>query len=85
MSLDSIKAIPVGHLARGDCLLLLWTCGWANGDRAGADGRKLTAAGKAKAKPARAPLLVRLLATTASGAAKRLKSTVKKERAVLGS
>jgi N6-adenosine-specific RNA methylase IME4 len=29
MSLDAIKALPVGQLARGDCLLLLWTCGWA--------------------------------------------------------
>ena len=29
MSLDAIKALPVGLLARGDCLLLLWTCGWA--------------------------------------------------------
>jgi N6-adenosine-specific RNA methylase IME4 len=24
MSLDAIKALPVGHLARGDCLLMLW-------------------------------------------------------------
>jgi N6-adenosine-specific RNA methylase IME4 len=29
MPLDSITALPVGQLARGDCLLLLWTCGWA--------------------------------------------------------
>lgn len=29
MELEDIKALPVGHLARGDCLLLLWTCGWA--------------------------------------------------------
>jgi N6-adenosine-specific RNA methylase IME4 len=29
MALDAIKALPVGQLARGDCLLLLWTCGWA--------------------------------------------------------
>jgi len=29
MSLDAIKVLPVGQLARGDCLLLLWTCGWA--------------------------------------------------------
>src|SRR6267143_2312474 len=29
MSLDAIKALPVGQLARGDCLLLLWSCGWA--------------------------------------------------------
>jgi N6-adenosine-specific RNA methylase IME4 len=29
MSLDRIKALPVGQLARGDCLLLMWTCGWA--------------------------------------------------------
>lgn len=29
MTLDAIKALPVGQLARGDCLLLLWTCGWA--------------------------------------------------------
>jgi N6-adenosine-specific RNA methylase IME4 len=29
MSLDAIKALQVGLLARGDCLLLLWTCGWA--------------------------------------------------------
>lgn len=29
MSLDDIKAMRVGDLAAGDCLLLLWTCGWA--------------------------------------------------------
>jgi N6-adenosine-specific RNA methylase IME4 len=29
MRLDEIKALPVGQLARGDCLLLLWTTGWA--------------------------------------------------------
>jgi N6-adenosine-specific RNA methylase IME4 len=29
MPLDEIKALPVGQLARGDCLLLLWTCGWS--------------------------------------------------------
>jgi N6-adenosine-specific RNA methylase IME4 len=29
MSLDEIKALRIGELARGDCLLLLWTCGWA--------------------------------------------------------
>lgn len=29
MPLHEIKALPVGHLARGDALLLLWTCGWA--------------------------------------------------------
>lgn len=29
MTLDEIKALPVGQLARGDCLMLLWTCGWA--------------------------------------------------------
>jgi N6-adenosine-specific RNA methylase IME4 len=29
MALDAITALPVGQLARGDCLLLLWTCGWA--------------------------------------------------------
>jgi N6-adenosine-specific RNA methylase IME4 len=29
MELDEIKALPVGHLAGGDCVLLLWTCGWA--------------------------------------------------------
>lgn len=29
MDLDAIKALPVGQLARRDCLLLLWTCGWA--------------------------------------------------------
>jgi N6-adenosine-specific RNA methylase IME4 len=28
MPLDQIMAMPVGHLARGDCLLLLWGCGW---------------------------------------------------------
>jgi N6-adenosine-specific RNA methylase IME4 len=28
MPLDDIKAMPVGHLARGDCLLLLWGCEW---------------------------------------------------------
>jgi N6-adenosine-specific RNA methylase IME4 len=26
MSLDAIKAMPVGDLARGDCWLFLWTC-----------------------------------------------------------
>jgi N6-adenosine-specific RNA methylase IME4 len=29
MTLDQIKALPVGQLAGRDCLLLLWTCGWA--------------------------------------------------------
>lgn len=29
MPLDGIKSMPVGKLARGDCLLLLWTTGWA--------------------------------------------------------
>jgi N6-adenosine-specific RNA methylase IME4 len=29
MDLAAIKVLPVGQLARGDCLLLLWTCGWA--------------------------------------------------------
>ena len=29
MPLHEIKALPVGDLAGGDCLLLLWTCGWA--------------------------------------------------------
>jgi len=29
MTLDAIKALRVGELARGDCLLLLWTTGWA--------------------------------------------------------
>ena len=29
MSLDAIKALRVQDLASGDCLLLLWTCGWA--------------------------------------------------------
>lgn len=29
MSLDGIRAMRVGELARDDCLLLLWTCGWA--------------------------------------------------------
>ena len=29
MTLDAIKALRVGDLARGDCLLLLWTTGWA--------------------------------------------------------
>lgn len=29
MSLDEIKAVPAGQLAKGDALLLLWTCGWA--------------------------------------------------------
>lgn len=29
MSLDAIKALPVGNLARRDGLLLLWTTGWA--------------------------------------------------------
>lgn len=27
MELPDIAALPVGHLARGDCLLLLWACG----------------------------------------------------------
>ena len=26
---EAIKALPVHELARGDCLLLLWTTGWA--------------------------------------------------------
>jgi N6-adenosine-specific RNA methylase IME4 len=30
MPLEAIKALPVHELARGDCLLLLWTTGWAN-------------------------------------------------------
>lgn len=29
MPLDRIAALPVSKLARGDCLLLLWTTGWA--------------------------------------------------------
>lgn len=29
IGLEKIKSLPVGQLARGDCLLLLWTCGWA--------------------------------------------------------
>lgn len=29
MPLGDIKILPVGQLARGDCLLLLWTTGWA--------------------------------------------------------
>ena len=29
MPLDAIKTLPVHELARGDCLLLLWTTGWA--------------------------------------------------------
>lgn len=29
MPLSDIKALPVGHLASGNCLLLLWTTGWA--------------------------------------------------------
>jgi N6-adenosine-specific RNA methylase IME4 len=29
MPLEAIKALPVHELARGDCLLLLWTTGWA--------------------------------------------------------
>lgn len=29
MPLEQIKALPVGQLASRDCLLLLWTCGWA--------------------------------------------------------
>jgi len=29
MALDTIKALRVGELARGNCLLLLWTTGWA--------------------------------------------------------
>ena len=29
MPLVAIKALRVGELARGDCLLLLWTTGWA--------------------------------------------------------
>lgn len=28
MTLDEIRALRVGDLARGDCLLLLWGCGW---------------------------------------------------------
>jgi N6-adenosine-specific RNA methylase IME4 len=29
MALEDIKALRVGDLAGKDCLLLLWTCGWA--------------------------------------------------------
>lgn len=29
MPLEAIKALPVHELARGDCLLLMWTTGWA--------------------------------------------------------
>jgi N6-adenosine-specific RNA methylase IME4 len=29
MTLPEIKALPVGQLAQADCLLLLWTTGWA--------------------------------------------------------
>lgn len=29
MSTEEIAALPVGHLARADCLLLMWTTGWA--------------------------------------------------------
>ena len=29
MKLDGIKALRIGELARGDCLLLLWSTGWA--------------------------------------------------------
>lgn len=29
MTLPEIKALPVNQLAQGDCLLLLWTTGWA--------------------------------------------------------
>lgn len=29
MPIEEIKALPVGNLARRDCLLLLWTTGWA--------------------------------------------------------
>lgn len=29
MSVEEISAMPVGHLVQRDCLLLLWTCGWA--------------------------------------------------------
>jgi hypothetical protein len=29
MPLEAIKTLPVHELARGDCLLLLWTTGWA--------------------------------------------------------
>jgi N6-adenosine-specific RNA methylase IME4 len=29
MKLDSIKSLRVGELARGNCLLLMWTTGWA--------------------------------------------------------
>ncbi|WP_192242934.1 MT-A70 family methyltransferase [Mesorhizobium silamurunense] len=28
MPLSEIMALPVGHLARGDCLLLMWACEW---------------------------------------------------------
>jgi N6-adenosine-specific RNA methylase IME4 len=30
MPLGAIKGLPVHELARGDCLLLLWTTGWAS-------------------------------------------------------
>lgn len=29
MSLEAIAALPVGQIAAGNCLLLLWTTGWA--------------------------------------------------------
>ena len=29
MSLEAIEALPVGHLAQKNALLLLWTTGWA--------------------------------------------------------
>jgi N6-adenosine-specific RNA methylase IME4 len=32
MSLDEIMALPVARLARKDCLLLMWTTGWAIAD-----------------------------------------------------
>lgn len=65
MSLDAIKALPVGHLVRGDCLLLLWTCGWAMATGQALDvcrawdfepvteiiWRKTTAAGKVRMGP----------------------------------
>jgi N6-adenosine-specific RNA methylase IME4 len=60
MSLDAIKALPVDRLAGGDCLLLLWTTGWAMAEGFAQDvarvwgfrplseivWRKLTATGK---------------------------------------
>jgi N6-adenosine-specific RNA methylase IME4 len=60
MMLDDIKALPVGQLAQGDCLLLLWCCApmlpqaldvmkaWGFTYKSNTNWRKVTPAGKVR-------------------------------------